>query len=116
VTAWKPDPELERLVTTTIVHRREAMREAVKRQGQALDRELAARGTLRSGAALTGHLDNDVTAFDDFTNGVIDDVLGLFRRVYGEVPVDAGLWIRETLNGLFEAWARESGPSECVRA
>src|SRR5262249_31716579 len=101
-----PDPEFERLVTVTITHRREAMAERQQYEKQKLDANLASRGVLNSGMRLSGHYKIDSDAFDEFAQGTIDDVLGLFRDVYGQIPIEAAPWIREKLTESFEGLAR----------
>lgn len=104
--SWNPDPDLDRLVAVTITHRREAMAERQQRENKKLDADLARRGMFQSGMRLTGHYKIDSDAFDEFVQGTIDDVLGLFRDVYGEIPVEAAPWIRAKLTEWFEGLSR----------
>lgn len=104
--SWKPDAEIERLVATTIAGRIEAMALSLRDQQKALDAKLASRGTLMSGARIAGHRDIASNAFDEFAQGMIDDVLELFRKIYGEVPVEAAPWIKEKLSAILDGRAK----------
>jgi hypothetical protein len=110
VTHWTPEAELDRLVATALVQRREAMAEHIELEGQKLDNDLASRGLIRSGAYIGGHYELEANAFDECAQGMIDDVLQLFRDIYGEVPVDAAAWIRqkvmEWIDGLANGIAK----------
>jgi hypothetical protein len=104
--SWKPDPEFARIVGVTITGRREAMSQRLVQDRKKLDASLSARGALNSGMRLKGHSEIDSRAFDEFAQGTIDDVLGLFRDVYGEIPVEAAPWIRAKLTEWFDGLSR----------
>lgn len=104
--SWKPDADLERLISTTISGRLEAMALGMRDQQKALDAKLASRGTLMSGGRIAGYREVASSAFDEFAQGIIDDVLGLFRNIYGDVPVEAAPWIKQKLSETLDARAQ----------
>lgn len=102
---WKPEPELERLVATTIAGRRDFMANRLRKEGQALDNQLAARGLIRSGNHLSGHSELEAVAYEECVQGAMDDVFALVRDVYGEIPVEASPWLRTLLTEWIDALA-----------
>ncbi len=95
--SWQLDPDLEQLVITAVSGRREVMAREISQKGIALAEALSARGLGRSGAAIVGSAKISDDAYETFAFGIIEDVFGLFRSIYGEIPVEAAPWLKEKL-------------------
>jgi hypothetical protein len=92
---WEPPEKFKTLITSAIVGRLEAFRHFDEREErERVNADLANRGILRSGMAATALLRALQPGFDRYAQGVVDDLLGRFRELYGTVPSDAGPWIR----------------------
>jgi hypothetical protein len=96
--AWTPDPELKRLVATTIAQRRDALSQRMNVERGALNAKLAAQNVDGS-PRYAGEETIYSHAFEEFANGIIDDVLTLLRSLYGgAIPAPIAPWVRATLS------------------
>jgi len=103
---WEPPEKFKALMTSSIVGRLEAFRSCERDARRRVDADLSSRGLGRSGMAATALLEALRPDFERYAQGVVDDLLGHVRELYGTIPSESGPWIRET----FEKRVTELAP------
>ena len=105
---WQPDGELERAVQLILERSRERNAIWSQSENSTIAAASAAKGVYPNLHAFRDVKERELTTFGADVNA---DVLELFKRVYGDVPVDAVPWIRQRIgamiDGLVETFTTE---------
>jgi hypothetical protein len=91
---WEPPEKLKQILDSSITGRLEHVRKLEREERTRVANDMAARGLGRSPMGAAAVLKALQPAYREYADGVVDDLLGRIRDVYGTVPADAVSWIR----------------------